>query len=587
METAWTHWQSLIAGQLGEQLGETVSADELVAPPDPALGDFSFACFKLAQTVKKNPAQLAKQIAKDFSPAPGLELDRVEAAGPYVNFSISVGDAVHRVIRDVEVARNDYGKAPVAPKEHALFEYANPNTHKEIHIGHLRMIVLGVSLLRIMRAWGVPVTPVSYINDVGSNVSKCLWYLVKKSGSDLRALTQKQAKALLAEVAPDDRDARYLGAMYTEATQFVEENPDAKEEISFVQQQLEAHEKAWEYLWQETRRWSLEEIQSIFKELGVEIDRQYFESEILDRGKEIVAELMEKGIAIESQGAIIVDLEEQGLGAFLIRKTDGTLLYSAKDLALAELKNEEYPRVKRSLLLVDSRQSLYFRQLFETLGRIGLPQTFEQVGFEIVTLKEGVMSSRKGNVITYESFRDAVVDFAKEEIIKRHSDWNDGKVAHTAWALAVAGIKFAMLRQDSDKKIVFDMEQALSFDGNTGPYCQYAATRLSSIIRKSGSALDNKRALTRAFEHPMEKRLAMSIAQFPAALRRAVDERKPSHVAAWCFETAQRISDFYRDVPVLDAPEEIREGRIRLSAAVLSVLQKGLDLLGIPLPDEM
>lgn len=354
-----------------------------------------------------------------------------------------------------------------------------------------------------------------------------------------------------------------------------------------MQQCLEAHDPAWEVIWRETRRWSLDDLNRDFSELGVQITRQYLESEVVDRGQEMVDHLLGQGIAKESQGAIVVDLEAQKLGVFLVRKSDGTSLYATKDLALAEKKIKEYPNADRSLILVDNRQRFYFNQLFATLERMAIRPVPEFLGYEFVTLKSGAMSSREGNVVTYQSFRDAVVAYARSEVVARHPDWSEGKVTHTAWALAMGGMKFGMLKQDGDKIFTFDLEESLAFEGATGPYCQYAATRLSSILRKAGSEVSTTGALEPRYTHATEKALALALASFPRVLDQCAGELRPAVLAQWCHETAQRMNDFYRDVPVLESQGQEREARLRLVVAARQVMTQGLGLLGIPLPDEM
>lgn len=583
---AWEYWKKDIAQKLSAQLDTAVEPSELVVPPDEKLGDLAFGCFRLAKERKTNPAELAKQVAAEFSNET-QDLASVSAAGPYVNFTFAIGDAVHRVVRDIETAGDEYGSSDVGGGKQLLLEYAQPNTHKEIHVGHLRNLALGVSLDRILQASGWKVVSMTYHGDVGAHVAKCLWHLAVKNGIDPKELTKEAVEKMLKKIPASDRTGKYLGQMYAESSQALDAQPEKKDEVSYVQQKLEAHDPAWEKLWRETRRWSLQEIVRGFEELGVRIDRQYLESEVVERGQEMVDDLLKKGIAKESQGAIIVDLEDKKLGVFLVRKSDGTSLYATKDLALAELKLKEYPKAARSLILVDNRQMFYFKQLFETLRLLKLEPVPEFIGYEFVTLKGGAMSSREGNVVTFQEFRDTVLDYARGEILKRHDDWSEGKVAHTAWAIALGGIKFGMLKQDNDKVFTFDLEQALAFDGATGPYIQYAATRLGSILRKATTKPKAKAELSRAFDHGSEKILAIKLAQFPSVVEAAATHFRPSLVAQWCLETAQRANDFYRDVPVLESSGDLLNGRLRLVLAMRSVLARGLDLLGIPLPDEM
>ncbi len=571
MTTAWSFWTSEIAKRLSALTETAVEPSDLVVPPDSKLGDLAFGCFKLAKAMGKSPAEIAKDLAEKFD-IKNTDIASVSAAGPYVNFLLSTGFAVHRVVRDIEVKGKEYGVIGLYERpsdtRHLVLEYAQPNTHKEIHVGHLRNLVLGVSLNAILTHGGWKTFPVSYHGDVGAHVAKCLWW-IKKSGKTIQPTGE------------------FLGQMYTEASKELEAHPEYKDEVSDVQRKLEAHDPELESLWLETRRWSLDEMAKIFDELGVRVVRQYLESEVVDRGQEMVDHLIKQGIAKESQGAIIVDLEDVKLGAFLIRKSDGTSLYATKDIALAEKKAEDYPTALRSLLLVDNRQQFYFKQLFETLKRMGIKTPHEFIGYEFVTLKSGAISSREGNIVTYQSFRDEVVRYATEEVLKRHDDWNEGKVVYTAWCIAMAGMKFGMLKQDNDKIFTFDLEQALSFDGDTGPYCLYAAARLGSILRKAGPQNPFDGTLTDAFDHDSEKALALVLASFPAKVVQASTELRPSIIAQWCLDAAQTINGFYRDVPVLESEGELREGRLRLAAVARETLILGMGLLGMPVPDEM
>ncbi len=615
MNYSWTAIVRNAARALSDVAGVPVDEKELVPPPDSKLGDLSFGCFKIAKMQGKNPAELAKEIAEKIVAKDQL-IESAVATGPYVNITLRGGDVINRIIQDVEHLKSEYGRMDVGGNKQVMVEYAQPNTHKEIHVGHLRNLVLGTSVARVLLANGWNVITASYHGDVGAHVAKCLWLFVRKGALNIKQvapkrkkndpefvplegeawvhhvlthLTEAWAEEILEAIPANEKTGKSLGALYSESTKLLEENPDWKTEVSEVQQKLEAREPAWNKIWQETRRWSLDEMGHIFEDLGVMIDRQYLESEVVDEGQRMVDELLKKGVAKESQGAIVVDLEDQKLGVFLVRKSDGTSLYATKDLALAKLKFKEYPKLERSLMVVDSRQSFYFKQLFATLKLMGFEKPMEFVGYEFVTLKSGAMSSREGNIVTWQSFRDEVLAYATKETQTRHPEWNEGKVTHTAWCLMMGGIKFGMLKQDSDKIFVFDLEQALSFDGATGPYVQYAATRLGSILRKAewkaetGLNMGDPSILNEA----AEKRLALWMAQFPQTVEKAGEELRPAIIAQWCLEMATRVNEFYRDVKVIDADKKMQEARLRLVASARTVLLLGLHLLGIPVPEEM
>lgn len=599
-----------------EALKVEVGIEDLGKPPDAKLGDMAFGCFKASKQLGKSPADVAKDIAGKLGEGDHT-IESVSATGPYLNVTLKTGDFVSRIVQEIEHHAGRYGATDEGQGRQVMVEYAQPNTHKEIHVGHLRNLVLGVSLAKALQANGWKVVSASYHGDVGAHVAKCLWLLARthsgavaqpkpqkarkgepeEPGMDaeqwtahvLADLDEAMADAMLSSIPKDRRTGQYLGQLYAEASKLLEENPDWKTQVSQVQLDLEAKKPGWMRIWQETRRWSVAEMTQVFQELGVAIDRPYFESEVVDAGQRIVDELLKNGIARPSQGAIVVDLEQEKLGVFLVRKSDGTSLYATKDLALAKLKFEEYPKLERSLHVVDFRQSLYFKQLFRTLELMGVKKPLEYVGYEFLTLKSGAMSSREGNVVTYGSFRDEVVGYARGETRKRHEDWPDGKVEHVAWCLAMGGLKFGMLRQDSEKIITFDLEKSLSFDGDTGPYVQYAVTRLKSILRKAdwkpetGVEAGDRLQLT----EPAEKKLAIQLADFPAAVKAAGAELDPSGLAQWCLAAATAANEFYRDVKVLEAPFGVKQARLQLVASAASVMILGLDLLGIPVPEEM
>ncbi len=586
-QTLWQQWTSLIATHVSQALGEPVAASEVVVPPDTKLGDFAVACFKYTKTRGTNPAALAKELVEKLD---GMAVKGMAfvAAGPYVNVKLASNNVVKEVVGTVSDQKEAFGTVETNKGQTFLLEYAQLNTHKEAHVGHLRNIVIGVALDQVLQASAAQVVPMTYHGDVGAHVAKCLWWLIRSKTGQGVSLTQEQAENILQGFSATEKTAAYLGSLYSQSTKQLEAQLEWKDEVSEIQRRLEAGDAALAHLWSVTRAWCLDELNAIFARLGVKNDRQYLESEVVARGQAIVDELLAKGVAKESQGAMVVDLEDVKLGVFLVRKSDGTSLYATKDLALAELKLSEYPKASRSLILVDNRQMLYFKQLFETLRRMGMSPVPEFIGYEFVTLKTGAMSSREGNIVTYQSFEEEVKAFALKEVQARHAEWSEEKQRQVAWDLALGGIKFGMLRQDSDKVFTFDMEQALSFEGATGPYCQYAVTRLNSIVRKA-SLNEKKESGDENLEviETAQKNLALKTAQLPERVGQAAKELRPSVIAQWCLEMAQEVSAFYRDVPVLSAQGEVREGRLQLVKAAQVALSNGLHLLGIPTPEEM
>lgn len=586
-QTLWQQWTTEIAQHISLALGETVEVGEVVVPPDNKLGDFAVACFKYAKGKGTNPAALAKEIVGK------LETMKVEgmtfvAAGPYVNILLDANLVLADVVERVGEQGQAFGMHEPTGESPILVEYANPNTHKEIHLGHLRNFLTGRAFVSVLKAAGKKVVPVSFVNDQGANVAKTLWWMLKMVHVPISENIESDVPKILTQTEPT---GRALGRLYTEATRAEEADPDAAREISFVQSMLEAHNSGYERLWLETRNWCLTELDELFRQLDIHIEKQYLESACIDRAQEVVDELIKKGIARESQGAYIVDLEEKKLGVMLVRKSDGNLLYASKDLALAEQKVADYPGCTTYYSVVDVRQSLYFKQLAEVLRQLGYTPSFQALTYGLLTLPDGAMSSRKGNIVTFQDLQEDVVQYAQEEVAVRHSDWDANRVKNAALDLALGGITFSVLKQDPDKTLVFDKQQALSFEGATGPYCQYAVTRLNAILRKAMEA-EGRRQEAGGEEdtgaiHSAQKALALTMAQLPEKVSLAAKELRPSVVAQWCLEMAQAVSAFYRDVPVLSSTTHKRKERLELVKAAKTALSNGLRLLGIPTPEEM
>lgn len=553
-----------IAAALGGDLA--VSAVDFSRPPQAAMGDLSYGCFAAAKALKKSPADIAKDLAGKL--ATGGVVGAWRAAGPYLNIVLDQAAVATVVLKDILVATDNYGSVP-SRGEKVMVEYAQPNTHKEVHVGHLRNFVLGLSVVNLCRAAGYEVVPVSYMGDIGAHVAKCLWCLKKFHA---------------AEPVPANK-GKWLGQIYAEATRRVEEDESLKLEVADVQKKLEAREPEWDKLWRETRQWSLDEFAAIFDELGVKLARDYFESEVEEPGKELVRKMLVDGLAeVGERDALIVNLERFKLGVFLVLKGDGNSLYATKELALAGLKFKEYPDISRSIHLVDIRQSLYFQQLFKTLALLGFDKPMTHLAYEFVTLKDGAMSSRKGNIVAYEDFRDEVIARAEAETAKRREDWSPEKIKEIARHIAFGAMKFAMLKQDPDKPIVFDIDAALAFDGFTGPYVQYAHARLCSILKKAG---ETSPAPTAGAADVSEFALLLAAANYPEAVAAAAKQFKPSLLALFLFEFAQAANGFYRDVPVLEAAPADRARRLAIVAAAAVVLKNGLAILGINAPAEM
>ena len=383
------------------------------------------------------------------------------------------------------------------------------------------------------------------------------------------------------------------------------EVPRWQEEVKATFQRWERQEPAFIQLWQETRSWFLSDFRRIFDELGAQIDVWFYESEVEEEGRTIVQELLAKGIAEFGEGGVPVVKIDQKLGleqetyrTMPILRSDGTTLYSTKDLALTKRKYEQYG-IDRAIWVVDVRQSLYFQQIFKILELWGFEQAKHayHLSYEIVTLPGGVISSRKGNAPLYDDVRDMVVTRAHEIIEEKNYELAPGTKALVAWQVALGSLKYAMLARDNNKVVVFDLDEALSFDGHSAPYIQYAHARACRILERAGwNAADGRRRTADGSDdsvldfgalQPEELALLQQIAALPDEVQRAAEEYRPLRIASYVFELAKAFNDFYHACPVIDSPEPTRSARLALVAATRTTLANGLALLGIDAPYEM
>lgn len=545
--------------------GFSPTIDDLCIPPEPAMGDIAFACFDLAKHLKKNPSEIAVEIAAKIGPKQ-LIAD-IRAQGPYVNFVLSK-TFVKDALKEIAMQKEAFGKTSVGDQKRIMVEFANLNTHKDVHIGHLRNLFVGQMLVDVLLANGYDVIPVAYINDLGAHVAKSVWAIKRFHENE--------------EVAKEDR-VKFLRDVYQEATKALDDEPSYKEEVAQVFRNLEAQKGDEVKIWKQTWQWSVDLLEAVYDELNLKLDKWYFESELIDRTKKIIDDLISKGVVVESEGAWIVDLSDEKLGVNLLVKSDGTLLYNAKDLGLA-LKKEEDFHPHKSVYVVDARQSHALKQLFATLGRMKFDRELYHLAYEFVTLEDGAMASRTGNVIPYEIFRDRLFTQARQGTRERHTDWSEKQVESVARAIAFAAMRFSMLKQDTEKQIVFDFDESLSFDGFSGPYLLYTYARIRSLLEKAGKMKAQKDGV---LTHPIEHQIAVHLSKYPEMLFQVSQTYRLSHVAHYLYDLCRMFSEYYNDVPIGKADEPERSARLALSRAVGQVIKNGLSVMGIETIDEM
>lgn len=579
-------------------LSEEDVAASLAAPPDPSLGDLAFPCFKLAKALRKGPPQIAGELAAALSAAPGL-FARAVATGPYVNLTLDLGRAAALVLP--RLARGEPTRRPPSGTR-VMVEYSQPNTHKGFHVGHMRNLCLGDALVRLLRIDGDEVVAANYLGDVGAHIAKCLWWYLDR---------------LADRTPPAGRRGEWLGELYSTASNQLDEWEDraqlgdaaaadelarARARTSEILHKLEARDPELTAIWRETRQWSLDEFAEIYDWCGVAFDRIFYESEVDEPGLKLVEEYLQKGVFTESDGAVgVVNDEVKHMPFFMLRKRDGTSLYSTKDLALARLKFEEY-RIDRSIYVVDVRQSDHFRHVFLTLKKMGFVQAdrCQHVPYEMVELPEGPMATRKGNVVLFRSLRQQMTaQLRKTFFHKFEGVWPAEEIDAAEHAVALGAIKYGMLARDVNQKIVFDLVAwSNPFEGNTGPYLQYACARAGSIVREcaeAGQALDPAlladdaaaAAALAALSEPRERELVLALDRLPGVLHAAAAQLRPSVVCTYAYELCKTFNRFYQTCRVKGSEPPLLQARLLLVQAFGCALREALGALGIAAPRRM
>ncbi len=569
--------------------------------PTPFQGDWGYgtaACFQIAAAEARGGAEIkvpdrAQEIASQLVAAVDVtpDFETCTAVKGYINLSIP-SSRYARVVTDQVLTRaHDYGRGD-KKNERVMVELAQPNTHHSFHIGHTRNAILGESLARIIEFAGFPTIRASYPGDIGLGVITCLWgYLRFHKDQEPEGIHER---------------GQWLAKIYTEANGLVNrrENETAAEKSlreSYDEERRSLLRK-WDEgdpevldLWKTTRQWSLDELDDILRLLGVRIDVYFYESEVDEPAKEIVEELIELGIAEDGRPEepviIPIDerlgLEQERYRTAVILRSDGTTLYLTKDLALAKQKFENY-QVDRSIYVVDFRQNLHFQQVFKILELWGFPQAEKcfHLSYGYVSLPDGAMSARSGNVVLFMDVYQEAVRRVKGIIAEKNPDLVDDQRDQVAKQIGLGALAYSMLSVDNSRDIVFDWDSALSFEGQTAPYIQNAHVRANSILRKVAALPE-----TAAFEYtldPSEVELIDLISRFPALVQKAAQEYKPLSIASYAYDLARAFHLFYHAVRVIQAEtESMRDSRLRITAAAKQTLANTLQLLTIQAPEVM
>ncbi|UUM60989.1 arginine--tRNA ligase [Streptococcus suis] len=536
----------------------------LEKPKSSEMGDIAFPAFSLAKVERKAPQAIAADIVEKLDTA-GFE--KVVATGPYVNFFLDKAAISHDVLTQVITEKADYGQLTIGQDRNVTIDMSSPNIAKPFSVGHLRSTVIGDALANIHAKLGYKPIRINHLGDWGKQFGMLI--VAYKLWGDKAAVEADPISELL--------------KLYVRINAEAEEKPELDEEARQWFKKLEDGDPEAKELWQWFRDESLVEFNRIYDKLGVTFDSFNGEAFYNDKMDEGIQILEEKGLLHESKGARIVDLESYNLPPALIMKTDGATLYITRDMATAMYRKRTYDFVK-NIYVVGQEQINHFKQLKAVLKEMGFnwSDDMKHITFGLVTKDKKKLSTRKGNIILLEPTLDEAISRALSQIEAKNPDLeNKEEVAH---AVGVGAVKFYDLKTDRDNGYDFDLEAMVSFEGETGPYVQYAYARIQSILRKADftPSADNDYKLTDAESWDIIKH----IQNFSNVVERAGDKFDPSLIAKYAINLAQAFNKYYAHTRILDESPE-RDSRLALAYATGVVLKEALRLLGVQAPEKM
>ncbi|MEO5969053.1 MAG: arginine--tRNA ligase [Bdellovibrionia bacterium] len=580
----------IAAAVLSTVLNAPIQTTDLEIPPDPKLGDFAFPCFKLSKQLRKSPAQVAEGIAAELNPKVSGEVGLdIRAVGPYVNFTVPSEKALDALLTDILKGDGlgQFGSLPKNSRGSWVLEYSSPNVAKPLNIYHLRPTALGAALDRIGQYRGYHVTSINHLGDWG------------KQYGMLTVAFRVFGKTIESDLSMMD-----LVDLYVKINAEAAKDPKIEEEAKQAFLKLEQGDKEITALWKKCVDISMKEFERCYKRLGVSFDHYWGESFYKDQLHPLLKELEDKKLLIESDGAWIVPVEDEKgkeLPPCILKKSDGATIYATRDVAAAIYRYNKF-KFDRMTYIVGAEQRLHFKQVFAVLKKMGLEwaDRCEHIPFGLYRFKDAKMSTRKGNFVTL----DEVLELAKirvGELIKQrqlamvsiNAPLSPTELEATAEAVAIGAVVFHDLHTDPIKDVEFDIERVVDFEGETGPYLQYAHTRCLSILRKARDSGELKgevtleKSLYGQLTTNEEILLVKTLGQFPLHLERTLNFSKASQLANYLIDVTKAFGVFYRECKVLGNSPELTRARLMLVEATHRVLGRGLTLMGIPMPERM
>lgn len=552
-------------------IDEKELVDYLEIPPSSDLGDYAFPCFKLARTLRKAPQIIAQEIKEQMDLDKDI-IDKIEIVGGYLNIYINKETLVSNVFKEMANKKETYGSSNIGHGKNVVIDYSAPNIAKPFHIGHLRSTVIGGALYKIYNFLGYNSVGINYLGDWGLQFGKVMaGYDMWKDEYDFE---QSEIQAIL--------------KIYVRFCKEEKEKPELTETARQYFKRLEDGNKKEVETWQWIRRISLENYQKTYNLLNSKFDSYNGESYYNDKMDAVVEEIKEKGLLKESEGAQVVDLEAYDMPPCIIITSAGTTIYATRDLASLKDRINKYDFAK-AIYVVGNEQRLHFKQVFKVLELMGYSEyasKCEHVPFGLVVDKEGEkIGSRKGNSVFLEDILKEAIQKVEKIIDEKNPNLENKK--EVARKVGVGAIIFNDLSNSRIKDEIFDWDMLLNFQGETGPYIQYIYVRTRSLLERAGYIPEIDMVDFSKLQENEAIETIKLLYRFNEVIENAATKNEPSIVARYLIDVAQNFSTFYNEHKILTEDKTIQDARLALTYAVGNVLEIGVNLLGMEMPEKM
>jgi arginyl-tRNA synthetase len=513
-----------------------------------------------------NPKDIAINLRKNIQGYSEENFEDIQTQGAYINFFLNKKNLAKKIVDEVLFKKNNFGKTDLGKRNKTMVEFLSPNTNKPLHLGHLRNMAIGESISRILNYNGEKVIKANLNNDRGIHICKSM------AAYKMYGKNKKPGK---------EKSDHFVGNFYVMFNEKYKKNEKLEIESHRLLQKWEQGDKETLALWDKMNKWALNGHKKTIQTFGISFDKEYYESNIYKKGKEIILEGVKKGIFEKKKdGSVSVNLEK-GLGEKILLRMDGTSIYITQDIYLAKLKFDEF-KLNRSIYVVGNEQEYHFNVLFEILNRLGFKKGgLRHLSYGMVNLPEGKMKSREGTVVDADDLIEKVQELVKKELNSREK-LSKKELEERSIKIALSAIKYMLLKVDSKKNMLFNPKESINFEGDTGPYLLYSYARANSVLKKAKSKRKKEESYSLVKE---ESELAKKIFQFPEMVSKYYQTLNPSIIAVYSCQLAQIFNEFYQSCPIVGSDNE--RFRISLVKAFMQTMKNSLGLLGIETIDRM